>query len=244
MRPVLFKWRGITVWSYPAMLYFGLVLGVLAGDIAAHAANINALRTYAATLILIIPALAGARLLYVAAQWDTYKHNPRRIWDRTDGGFIMYGGLPAVLILSIPLLRALYLNFGTFWDVSSFTILVGMMFTRVGCLLHGCCAGRPSQSWLSAYLPNPKGVWEKRLPTQIFESASALVLLVSAIMAWHRIPFRGGLFLFVACGYASARLLMEFARERDTAARLSVAHVISIVTVLLSISTLTIYWRQ
>ncbi len=226
------------------MLYFGLVLGVVAGNVAAHAANINAFRAYVATLILIIPALAGARLLYVAAQWDTYRHNLRRIWDRSDGGFIMYGGLPAVLLLSIPLLGALRLNFGAFWDVSAFTILVGMMFTRVGCLLNGCCAGRPSKSWFSAYLPNLKGVWEKRLPTQIFESAFALVLLGSAIMVWHRIPFRGGLFLFVACGYASARLLMEFARERDAAARLSVAHVISIITVLLSISTLTIYWRQ
>lgn len=226
------------------MLYFGLVLGVVAGNVAAHAANINAFRAYVATLILIIPALAGARLLYVAAQWDTYRHNLRRIWDRSDGGFIMYGGLPAVLLLSIPLLGALRLNFGAFWDVSAFTILVGMMFTRVGCLLNGCCAGRPSKSWFSAYLPNLKGVWEKRLPTQIFESAFALVLLGSAIMVWHRIPFRGGLFLFVACGYASARLLMEFARERDAAARLSVAHVIFIITVLLSISTLTIYWRH
>ena len=226
------------------MLYFGLVLGVVAGNAAAHAANINAFRAYVATLILIIPALAGARLLYVAAQWDTYRHNLRRIWDRSDGGFIMYGGLPAVLLLSIPLLGALRLNFGAFWDVSAFTILVGMMFTRVGCLLNGCCAGRPSKSWFSAYLPNLKGVWEKRLPTQIFESAFALVLLGSAIMVWHRIPFRGGLFLFVACGYASARLLMEFARERDAAARLSVAHVIFIITVLLSISTLTIYWRH
>ena len=226
------------------MLYFGLVLGVVAGNVAAHAANINAFRAYVATLILIVPALASARVLYVAAQWDTYRHNRHRIWDRSDGGFIMYGGLPAVLLFSIPLLRVLHLNFGAFWDVSAFTILVGMMFTRVGCLLNGCCAGRPSKSWFSAYLPNPKGVWEKRLPTQIFESACALVLLGSAIMVWHRIPFRGGLFLFVACGYASARLLMEFAREREAASRLSLAHVISLVTVLLSISTLTIYWRQ
>jgi phosphatidylglycerol:prolipoprotein diacylglycerol transferase len=243
MLPVLFKWRGLRVWSYPAMLYFGLLFGVVAGNIAAHAAHLDAFRVYVATLILIVPSLAGARLLYVAANWKTYKHDPRRIWDRQDGGLIMYGGLPAMLLLSLPLLSALQLNFGAFWDVSSFTILVGMMFTRVGCLLNGCCAGCSSKAWFSLYLPNRKGVWEKRVPTQILEAVWAVVLLVSAIVIWPRVPFRGGLFLFVAGGYACARLVMEPAREREAdAPRLSVAHVVSIITVLLSVSTLTIYW--
>ena len=65
MRPILFTWRGLTIHSYPAMLYIGLVLGVTAGNGVAHANGIDALRVYIATLILVVPALAGARLLYV-----------------------------------------------------------------------------------------------------------------------------------------------------------------------------------
>src|SRR6516165_5718615 len=99
MYPVLFKWRGITVWSYPAMLYIGLVAGVVAGNIAAHAAGLDALRVYIATISLIVPALAGARLLYVAAEWEIYRGNPKQIWDRNDGGYVMYGGLPAALLV-------------------------------------------------------------------------------------------------------------------------------------------------
>src|SRR5262249_20751094 len=112
VRPVLFRWRNRPVWSYPAMLYVGLVFGVVAGDIAAHAAGIDPLRSYIATIILIVPALAGARLLYVAVNWRAYRHNLSRIWDRRQGGYVMYGGLVAVLVSSIPLLRALGLNFG------------------------------------------------------------------------------------------------------------------------------------
>lgn len=48
------------------MLYSGLVAGVAAGNLAAREAGINTLHAYIATLILIIPALAGARLLFVA----------------------------------------------------------------------------------------------------------------------------------------------------------------------------------
>lgn len=34
VRPVLLRWRGYTIWSYPAMLYVGLVAGVAAGNAA------------------------------------------------------------------------------------------------------------------------------------------------------------------------------------------------------------------
>jgi phosphatidylglycerol:prolipoprotein diacylglycerol transferase len=235
----------MTVWSYPAMLYVGLVLGVLAGNIAAHSAGLDALRVYVATLLLIVPALAGARLLYVAAEWSLYRENLRRIWDRNDGGYILYGGLPFSLLLSVPLLRLFHLNLPAFWDVAIFTILVGMLFGRIGCLLNGCCAGRPSKTWIGLYLPNRKGVWEKRVPTQVLEAALAAVLLVCAVAVRRSVPFHGALFLLAALGYASGRLLLELARERQQkASRFSIAHVISLVLALLSISTLTIYWRR
>lgn len=227
------------------MLYVGLVLGVVAGNIVAHANGIDALRVYVATLILIVPALAGARLLYVAAEWPMYRNNLRRIWDRRDGGYIMYGGFPAGLLVSVPLLRMLHLSIPAFWDVAIFTILIGMFFTRIGCLLNGCCAGRPSSGWFSLYLPNRNGSWEKRIPTQALEAGWAAILIIVAVAARRSMPFPGALFLLVSLGYAAGRLLMEFARERKPkASGLSVAHVISIVITLLSISTLTFCWQQ
>jgi prolipoprotein diacylglyceryltransferase len=54
------------------MLYLGLLFGVLAGNVAARMGGIDPLRTYFATLILMIPALAGSRLLYVALNWKVY----------------------------------------------------------------------------------------------------------------------------------------------------------------------------
>ena len=104
MRPILFRWRGVEVRSYPAMLYVGLVLGVGAGNVAAHALRVDALRVYVATLILIVPALAGARLLFVATHWAQYRKDRARIWDRRDSGFSMYGALPLMLACSAPLL--------------------------------------------------------------------------------------------------------------------------------------------
>lgn len=227
------------------MLYLGLVFGVIGGNIAAHEAGLNALRAYIATLILITAALLGSRLLHVATSWDIYRQNPRRILDRHEGGLGMYGGLLAALLVSVPLLSALHLNFGTFWDVSSFTILVGMIFTRVGCLLNGCCYGRPSQSWLGIYLPNSHGVWEKRIPTQAMEAACAVLLLIFAALSWRWMPFPSALFLCATLGYSTARFIMEFARGHEPGSGyFRIAHVISVVAFVSSICTLTLYWRK
>jgi prolipoprotein diacylglyceryltransferase len=240
----MFRWRGLTIWSYPAMLYVGLVAGVVAGNLAAHAARIDAFRVFMATFLLLVPALAGARLLYVGSNWSRFRGRTSRIWNRSEGGAAQYGGLLVVVPLSVPLLMALRLPIGSFWDVAAFTILVGMIFTRVGCLLNGCCAGRPAKRW-GVYLPNHLGVWERRVPTQCLEAAWATALLGGAVAGWSRLPFPGALFLLVAGGYATGRLVLESAREHDpVTTRFTMQHAISLLIAVVSFAALTIRWPK
>lgn len=221
------------------MLYVGLLVGVAAGNIAAHAAGLDAFRIYVATLLLIPPSLVGARLLHVFTHWDVYRNDRRRIWNRNEGGQAQYGGLVVMVPLSFPLLAVLDIPLGGFWDVSSFTILVGMIFTRVGCLLNGCCAGRPSGIF-GIHLPNARGIWEKRIPTQILEALWATILFIAATLVWQFLPFPGALFLFVVAGYAVGRLLLESARERAPGARgFTIHHAISLGMIALSVAAFT-----
>ena len=227
------------------MLYIGLLCGVMAAVTAAGAAGISPLRTYTATILLLIPALAGARLLWIASHWTYYRSHLRDVWNRSQGGFMMYGGLPFALLSSIPLLRALHLNFGRFWDVSAFTILVGMMFTRFGCLCNGCCSGRRTSNWIGVSLPNHQGVWEKRIPNQILEALCAAILLVVALAIWGRMPFPGALFLIVVLGYSGTRFAMEFLREREPHASLfTVGHGAATVALIASLAILALRWQR
>ena len=243
MRRILFQWRGLTIWSYTALLYVGLVAGVVAGNLAAHTAGIDAFRTFVATMVLIPAALVGARLLYVACHWTLYRENLPRLWSRNDGGAALYGGLPVAFLLSVPLLTVLQLPFGAFWDVATFTILVGMVFGRIGCLMNGCCSGRPSSAWLSMDLPNHMGVRERRIPTQCLEAGWAAVLLACAMTVWRWLPFPGASFLLFLAATASGRLLLESTREQQPgAARFTVNHAISVALILVSLATLTARW--
>lgn len=245
MRRVLFQWHGIEIYSYPAMLYLGLVLGIVAGNFAAHVAHLNSTSVFVATLLLLIPTLIGARLLFVASHWKFYRREPRRIWRRSDGGGAMYGGLPFALLCSIPLLGILQLPFGIFWDVAAFTILIGMVFARVGCLLNGCCAGRAIKGRFALYLPNHHGIWQRRIPTQLLEAGWAAVLLAGAIALWHQMPFRGALFLSALASYSLGRFLLEFTREsQDKVGKIPLHHTVSAALVVLSLATFFIVWPR
>ena len=144
----------------------------------------------------------------------------------------MYGAVPFMLIASVPLLKAFQLSFGSFWDVATFTILIGMSFTRIGCLLNGCCEGRASNSFFTMYLPDHKGIWQRRIPTQLLEAGWGTLLLAVVIFLWNGAPFPGAIFLYAMTGYALGRLVFEWTRqEQDTIGRLSVQHVISLVLI-------------
>jgi prolipoprotein diacylglyceryltransferase len=245
MKPILFRWRGLTVWSYPAMIYLGLVAGVVAGNVAAHAARINAFAVYVATLILVPIGMIGAKLLYVATHWQQFRNHPLRIWDRTQGGAALYGGLILVLPLSLPLLSALHLSADAFWDVQVFTLLTLMIFGRVGCLMNGCCVGRPSQFWIALHLPDRSGVWRRRIPTQCLEAAWAALLLIFALLVRTSLPFAGALFLLTAAGYAGGRMVLESTRESRAGIRgFTIHHVLSALLIVLSISALAARWPR
>jgi phosphatidylglycerol---prolipoprotein diacylglyceryl transferase len=245
VRPVLFYWRGFPVHSYPAMLYVGLIAAVVTSNVAAHAMGLNAFRVYVATIVLMVPAIVGARLLHVMAHWKFYWKNPRKIWDRAEGGYGMYGGLPLALLLAVPVLYLLRMPFAAFWDVGILSILAGMIFARVGCLLNGCCSGRTSDVWFSVYLPNHLGEWRNRIPSQALESVWALTLLILAILLRPRMPFPGALFLFVCCLYPAGRLVLETFREHEKGSgRFTLYHAISVGIIVAAIVTLSAKWLR
>ena len=219
MRRVLFRCYGTPINSYPAMLYLGIVLGIYAQLAAARSIGQDIWATLIATLLLLTSALFGARMLFVWRNWELYRDQPRTIWRFADGGAAMYGGLLLALPLSVPVLAGLGIPYWLFWDLASFNLLIGLIVTRVGCLMNGCCAGRASTSWIAVNLPDDRDVWKRRIPVQVLEAMWGAVVLAGATVLWWRLPFPGALFFYTVGAYGAARVVLERLREQQDRVR-------------------------
>jgi prolipoprotein diacylglyceryltransferase len=197
-------------------------------------------------MLLLFPSgLVGARLLFLISHWHIYRREPRRIWRQSEGGASLYGGLVLSFLLSLPLLKILEIPIGSFWDAASITLLTGMIFTKVGCLLNGCCAGRPTSGPVAFHLPNLKGIWCRRVPTQLLEAGWAALILLGLIGLWNRLPFGGALYLYTVATYSLGRWWLESTREDiESVGSLSLHRTISVVLAVACLASFGLMWPR
>jgi len=201
--------------AYKAMLYLGCVVGVYAGAAVAGDRGLNESRFALVTIALLVPAFVGARLWFVVRHLDLYRDDARRLAVRSDGGAGLFGGLVVGVVVSVPVLALAGLPFWAFWDAASITMLCGVVVTRFGCLVNGCCAGRPTDGRLGVRLHNTAGVVVRRYPTQVFEAGLGAVILVVVLALRGEAPFDGAMFLGVVASYCLARAGLQRLREQS-----------------------------
>ena len=138
---------GIPIRAYGMMMLLGIVLSLLllvrqAGQMGIHYDLIFSL-----TFWMVACGFLGARSFYVIEYWEQF-YDPsswsvtvRNIVKLTDGGLVVYGsfiggGLAAVLFLRRHRLPLLALT-----DLIGPSMMLGLAFGRIGCLMNGCCWG-------------------------------------------------------------------------------------------------------
>jgi phosphatidylglycerol:prolipoprotein diacylglycerol transferase len=236
MRRILMYRFGRPIFSYPTMLYLGIVLGIYLELWAGRTVGIPSANLLAATLIIVAIALFGSRVLYVALNWSDFRNALGRMFRFKEGGASLYGGLLLAVPMSPLVMPVFGIGLGIFWDLGALLMLAGMIVGRIGCFLNGCCAGRAYAGRLSMYLPDEHGRWRRRIPSQLFESAWSAVALAGALLLWRRLPFDGALLLYAMASYGGGRLFLEKLRENpDKLAGYDAQRVISLLLVLAAV---------
>jgi phosphatidylglycerol:prolipoprotein diacylglycerol transferase len=245
MHPVLLRWRGVTLYSYPAALALGTVAGMYVQQFVAARLGLDPALASIATLALLFAALAGSRLLFLISDGAFARDRERGLGRSVRAGATMYGGLLAAVPLSMVVLPILRLPFWAFWDTASFTMLAGMVITRAGCFLMGGGAARPRAGALGIRLPNDRGVWTRRIPNQLLEATWGALVLGGAVALWSTRPAPGTIFLYTVCAYASGRALLESAREtRDALRGVPLHRALSLMLAAAALATLAFSWRN
>jgi phosphatidylglycerol---prolipoprotein diacylglyceryl transferase len=207
------------------MLYVGFVAGVALGG---YESGLDYPRFAVCAVILLIFALIGSRIWYLVG-------HPVRV---ADAGAGLYGGLVLSFAASWPVLRFAGLEFWRFWDGAAIVLLVGMAVTRFGCLMNGCCSGRETNGPFGVWLPDNRGEWKRRYPTQLFEAALSASILGVGLLLYRPSDHPGLLFLGSAAAYGIGRLGLELLRadaaRTARATRLNVAFSAMLVAVTLA----------
>ncbi len=220
MHPILLKLGPITLYSYGVMLVVAFLTATWFATRAAHQVPLPFRAINAEPLVdfisfSLLGGIVGARLFYIALQWDYFKQFPQELPAIWHGGLVWYGGFLGGLVAGWWYVRAQRLNFlrvlDQFIPFGAFAHAIG----RIGCFLNGCCYGRPTQSWCGVRFP---GHPEPLIPTQLIEAAGLLLLflMLRRLQRPSLLSRTGWIFGSYLIGYGTLRFGVEFFRGDQT----------------------------
>ena len=255
MHPILFEAGGLTIYSYGVLLAAAYLLGLQFALMRARSRGLPSQRVMDLGIWIIISALVGAKLLLLIVDFDQFTSNPRDLLSLARSGGVFYGGLIAAVVVALVYLRRYQMPLWTTTDVFAPGIALGHVVGRLGCLLAGCCFGKPtSLPWgitfndpaALANVGTPLGV--PLHPTQLYEAgAEALILGFLLLFERRGRPFPGRTFWSYLLLYGVSRFIVEFYRGDSRGMvfdTLSTSQFVSVLLVPLSIVMLILLSRR
>ncbi len=171
MFPIIFQIGPIRVYSYGLMLALAVVVGTFLLVRHAKRVGLDGERMMDLVFWVVLGGVIGSRLFFVLLNLPYFLQSPVEIVMLQKGGLawqggVILGGLSGWFFLKknkLPLWKVL--------DLVAPYLALGQAIGRIGCLLNGCCFGRPV-SW-GLYFP----VHQARLhPTQMYLTGGFLAV--------------------------------------------------------------------
>ncbi len=211
MHPIITKIGPLYVYSYGLMVAIGFAVATLLAYRHADEFGINKERIIDLGIVMLAGGIIGARIVYIALNYQYYIRNPLEIINLTKGGLVWYGAFISGMIAAAWFVRKNKISFWNAADLFAPYIALAQAFGRIGCFLNGCCYGSvaPSNFMLTVIFPEEAVL---RYPTQVF-SAIALLLIFAILRIWQKKRhFVGEIFLGYCLLYSMKRFGVEFFR--------------------------------
>lgn len=196
--------------SWLALVLLGFAAGLVMQLLLADRFGLSVAST------VFVSSLAAAIGALVAKVW--YRVQNR--CQRSRQGWCLQGFIAGVVISAPVLLWLFDVAPGAYLDASAAALMLGAAIGRIGCFFTGCCAGRATASRWGIWSSN-RTVGARRIPTQLIESAFAL--LVSAVSLSVLLSFgvqHGGILVVALATYTLGRQVLLPLREEPRQSRL------------------------
>ena len=225
MHPILFTLRfgthAIPVHAYGLLLAIALVVAVVRTCAVAErrSKDGSAFRgddVFDAGIWLIVCGLIGARLLFVAFDWSSYKEHPLNALRFWEGGISFHGALFGGFLALVVFCRRRKLSILRIADLFAPSVILAYAIGRIGCFFNGCCYGMPTtMPWGVSFFDD--GAWTPPShPTQLYAAALSLVFFGFLVLLERRKRFDGQVFFWYVLAAAVERFVMEIWRAGVT----------------------------
>lgn len=213
MRPVLLEFYGFEIHSYGLMLAIAFLIGIfgLKALIGKKRLDVSFDAVIDLAMWVLIGAIVGARLAYIITDYRYFLNFPLEIFKINSGGLAFHGGLIGGFGAGYWFTRVKQIPTWQLADLAAPMIALGYALVRVGCLLNGCCYGKPSA--LPWALRCASGDSLLRHPTQLYSLIGSLILAFILFKLRNHKQFSGFLFLLYIGLYSVLRFGVEFFRE-------------------------------
>jgi len=152
--------------TYGLMIASGFVAAIWLAQREARRQGQDAERLGDLAFWVLISALVGSRLYFIAVNWSDYFgdgawmtfHGARipRVLAFWEGGLVFYGGFVGAALTARWYMRRNGMRFLPYADTMIPSLAIGHFFGRLGCFAAGCCWGAVSHShvpWLAKFPP-------------------------------------------------------------------------------------------
>lgn len=149
----------VTIRFYGVIIAFGFILAVLFGGRMAYKWKMDLNKMLDVLLYGTIAGIIGARLYYVAFEWDSYKNDLLSIFRIWEGGLAIYGGIIGGIVAAYFVCKKNGLNFLKLLDLFGMSVLIGQGIGRWGNFTN--------QEAFGVNTELPWGMWSEKVSNYI-----------------------------------------------------------------------------
>ncbi len=138
---------GLPIRGYGVMVLLGAVSAVGVAVYRGRRMGLDPEVMYSLAFWVFLAGIVGARLFFVVEYWDMQFHRAtlwetvKAVFSVTEGGLVVYGSFVGALIAAVVFLRRRKLPLLAMGDLVVPSMMLGLAFGRIGCLMNGCCFG-------------------------------------------------------------------------------------------------------
>jgi phosphatidylglycerol:prolipoprotein diacylglycerol transferase len=198
------KAPGVLLGSWAALVGLGAAVGLTVQAILAGLLGLPVFGIFLVSVLASLIGLVGAKLYYLAV-YPVARRKPLN-----GGGMCIQGFVIGAAVGLIVGALAVGVQIGSLLDITAPGLMFGMTIGRFGCFFSGCCVGRPTASRWGLW-SSDRRLGVRRIPTQLFESALAATIGVTAlvVLVTAGLPELGGtVFIGALAAYVFGRQLL------------------------------------